>query len=123
MPTNGTKLFSLSFLVKKIKFETDCVIDGRIAINVKFLRCPEQRIFEPFALPSCGEIDLNAGRSFMFGLTCDTASVLTQKFIIHLSLCQTDPEKRLSEAQVDVTRNFRDLFMGRNQNISRKKVS
>lgn len=105
-----TKLYNFSFMVKRIQFNPNAKTSGKLAINLNFLRFRGQQVFEPVARPPTDILDLNAGKSFTFGLDRSAVSELIKEFIIHVNLYQTGPEKHLSEARVNVTRHFRDVL-------------
>ncbi|XP_026819252.1 uncharacterized protein LOC113557911, partial [Rhopalosiphum maidis] len=106
---NETKMLGLSFNVQKLKFQDNVSIGGKITANVKFLNYKEQKIFEP-VIPSSNPMFLYTGRLFTFGINRNTKSELYKQFIVYVNLHQTDPDKKLSEAAVDVTNIFRDMF-------------
>jgi hypothetical protein len=106
---NDTKMLGLSFNVQKLKFQDNVSIGGKITANVKFLNYKEQKIFEP-VIPSSNPMFLYTGRLFTFGISHNTKSELYKQFIVYVNLHQTDPDKKLSEAAVDVTNIFRDIF-------------
>jgi len=115
MPAGTTKLYSLSFLVKRIHFEpADDVADETIAASVTFLRYRERAVFKPVARPPSGTLDVHVGKSFTFGVDRDTARALADRFVVdvHLDRHRDDPDepRRLSEARVDVTRSFREVL-------------
>lgn len=110
MPQKDTKLYSFYFLVKKIQFESDAKINGKVTTSIKFLRYREQIISEPESRPDSNVLILNVGKSFTFGLCRDMACDLAREFIIYVNLDQVDPKLRLSEAQVNVTKSFQDVF-------------
>lgn len=119
---NDTKLFSFAFLVKRIKFEPKAVTQGKVTASVKFLRYRNQMIFEPVERPASNVLNLNAGKSFTFGLSHDTKCALARKFIICVNLHQTDPKSVLSMAQVDVTRKFHEVLVEPSPLNSRMQV-
>lgn len=108
---NETKLFSFAFLVKRINFEPKAEIRGKVSASVKFLRYHNQIIFEPVERPLTNVLNLNAGKSFTFGLSHDTKCALARKFIICINLHQSHSKSELSVAQVDVTRQFREVLI------------
>lgn len=122
MAPKETKLYSFSFLVKKIEFESDAKINGKVTTSIKFLRYREQMVSEPESRPSSNVLNLNVGKSFTFGLCQDMACDLAREFIIYVNLDQVDPNKRLSEAQVDVTKPFKEVFSDGYSSGSRAQV-
>jgi len=106
---NEMQILSLTFEAHKLKFQDNVTIGGKITANVKFLNYNEQRIIEP-VIPSSNPMHFCGGKSFTFGINCDMKSELYKEFIVHVNLHQTDPDKKLSEAVVDVTNTFRDMY-------------
>lgn len=107
MSPNETKLYNFAFLVKQLRFESDADRD-EITTSVKFLRYREQKIFDPVSRPSSNVLWMNAGKTFTFGLSRAAALDLAKQFVVDVSLHQAN--QRLSEAQVDVTKKFRDVL-------------
>lgn len=124
MPTKETKLYSFSFLVKKICFYPDARdTPGKITAKIKFLRYREQIIFEPTVRPTSNVLHLNAGKSFTFGLDREMALNLAKQFVIDVYLQQIEPEECLSEVQVDVTKKFCKVFKSPCPSKSNTQVS
>lgn len=122
MASRASKLYSLSFLVRKIQFEP-AVADANITVNVSFLGYKEQTIFGPVALPSSGTLDVNSGNSFTLGLHRDMACELSDEFVMHVNLDRVDPDARLSEARIDVTKTFREVLKKYCSNNAKAQVS
>lgn len=113
-----SKLYNLSFQVKRIQFEPKVITEHEmITVNVTFLDYPQQMIFEPVIPPASGTLFLNAGKTFTFGLNHDTESDLAKNFVIKVNLEQTDVKKCLSEAQIDLTNIFRGVYKNRLPNM------
>lgn len=106
---NETELLCLVFNVEKLHFAPDVTIDGKITAHVKFLNHNEQKIFEP-AIVSSNPLCLNAGRLFTFGISRNTECELKKEFIVKVNLNQIDPDKQLSETEVNITKIYRDTF-------------
>ncbi|VVC34276.1 Hypothetical protein CINCED_3A023466 [Cinara cedri] len=107
----STKLYSFSFVVKKIKFNPNATLSGKLTVNINFVRYHEQTVFEPIVQPPTNIVNLNAGKTFTFGLDRCSAIQLSKDFIIRVSLHQNDPDKQLSEAVINGTKTFRDVLM------------
>lgn len=122
MSLNNTKLYTFSFLIKKIEFEPYAKINGKVTTSIKFLRYREQIISDPESRPDSNVLNLNVGKSFTFGLCRDMVCDLARKFIIYVNLDQVDPNKRLSEAQIDVTKSFKEIFSDGYSSSSRAQV-
>lgn len=106
-----SKLYNLSFQVKRIQFEPKIIVECEVTTaNVTFLDHPQQMLFEPVIPPASGTLFLNAGKTFTFGLSRDTETDLAKKFVIRLNLEQTDVKKQISEAQIDLTNIFREVY-------------
>lgn len=120
MPINDTRLFCFEFLIKKIRFEQNYNTHKKFTANVRFLKYREQKLFEPVTCPPSNTLQLNTGRTFTFGLSRDVALAVAKQFMVYVSLQNTEPEKQLAEAQIDVTKSFGKVF--KNPNIPRTQV-
>lgn len=110
MSTEKFKLISFSVKVAKIQFEpSDCIL-GKISMDIEFLNNREDTIFQPICRPTSNVLKINAGKLFTFGLNRDMELCLSKEFVINVYLQQIDPDKLLSKARVDVTKQFREIL-------------
>lgn len=105
-----TKLYTLQFLVKCLKFEQDANTERKVTASLNFLNYHQQIIFDPVILPATGGGKINVGKSFTFGLDRNMECELSKEFVIVVNLEQTEPESSSSEAQIDITRIFLGVF-------------
>lgn len=120
---SDTKLFSISIVVKQIEFEPKISIKGNVTSCIEFLRYREQMIFDPVKPTPSEILQLNSGKTFMFGLSHEVMLDLCKKFIVNLSLQQVNPGKRLSDAKLDITKIYRELFDDTCQHVLKSEVS
>lgn len=123
---SGKRLLTVSLMVKKIVFNSPAVdAQAKITTSIKFLSYGEQTLFEPVTRPAEGDSTLivDAGSSFTFGIGCGLTSSLARRFVMTLSLHQTDPAKRLSDASVDFSRSFRAATEESDGGTSKTQVS
>lgn len=120
---SDTKLFSIAIIVKQIQFEPKVSIKGNITACVEFLRYREQMIFDPVKPTPLETLQLNSGKTFMFGLSYEGMLEMCKSFVINLGLQQVNPDKRLSDTKLDITKIYRELFDDPCENVLKSEVN
>jgi hypothetical protein len=103
-------MLTIAILARKIVFISPAAHEqSELTVGIKFLSFGEQTLIEPITRPAeAGKsVITDAGKTFAFSIDRNIMASLAKRFVMTVSLHQTDPAKKLSDTSIDVTRKFR----------------